>query len=121
MTYRPEEIEHINLVIWFEHHYPELAPDLHHFANERRCSVLEGRKLKRMGVKRGVFDLFLAFPHLHYHGLWLELKVNKNTLSPEQKEFMTQKTKRGYFCAAAWGFEQGKEMFLHYLKDYKSN
>ena len=46
---QPEKVEHINLVNWFTFHFPELEDDFHHFANERRCSVQEGRMLKRYG------------------------------------------------------------------------
>ena len=32
------------------------------------------RKMKKEGQKRGVSDLFLAYPHGSYCGLWIELK-----------------------------------------------
>ena len=58
MTLGKEQIDHINIVNWFNYQFPELSEDLHHFANERTCSVQQGRILKRMGVKRGVSDFF---------------------------------------------------------------
>jgi hypothetical protein len=116
MTLRPEEIDHINLVNWFHHEFPELADDFHHFANERMCSVQQGRLLKRMGVKKGVADFFLAVPMNGSHGLWLELKVNKNRPSKEQKEFLARKLLRGYEAYCVWGFESAKEFILGYLK-----
>ncbi len=57
-----ECIHHINTVNWFKYHYPELEEDFHHFANERKCSPMQGNLLKRMGVKKGVSDFFLALP-----------------------------------------------------------
>jgi hypothetical protein len=120
MSLKPEQITHINLYNWFVEKFPELEDDLHHFANERRCSVQEGRNLKRMGVKRGVSDFFLAFPVGEYAGLWLELKENNGKLSKEQIEFLNKKSSRGYMTASALGLEEGRMAFSHYLKGYKS-
>lgn len=114
----PEQIDHINLVNWFRYTYPELADDLIHIANERSCSPQHGRLLKRLGVKKGVSDLFLSYPINNYHGLWVELKVGKGKLSPEQIEFLERKAQRGYQAIAVWGFDAAKEYILTYLKDY---
>jgi len=121
MSLKPEQIDHINLINWFNHQFQELKDDLHHFANERKCSVQTGRTLKRMGVKKGVLDFFLALPQNGCHGFWLELKVGNNKLTPEQVQFMNRKTQRGYLCAACWGWEAGKELLLTYLRDYDKN
>lgn len=118
MPLQPEQIEHINVVNWFNYQFPELADDLHHFANERRCSIQQGRILKRMGVKKGVPDFFLAIPIDGYSGLWLELKVGKNKVTPEQEAFLNRKMARGYMCAACWGFEAAKELISNYLHNY---
>lgn len=115
MSLQPEQIDHINLINWFHHNYPELADDFHHFANERKCSVQQGRILKRMGVKKGVLDFHLALPFGEFHGLWVELKVGKGKLSPEQIDFINRKNARGYFAIAVWGFEAAKEIIKTYL------
>jgi len=119
MNLKPEQIDHINTINWFHHAYPELADDFHHFANERKCSVQYGRILKRMGVKKGVFDFFLALPLKGRAGLWIELKVNKNKMTKEQIEFAERKTIRGYDVVCVWGFEAAKNFILEYLKDFK--
>jgi hypothetical protein len=120
MSLKPEEIDHINLVNWFHHDFPELKDDFHHFANERRCSIIEGRKLKRMGVKKGVLDFFLALPvqnesGVWWAGLWVELKVGKGKLTPEQAAFIHRKLERGYEAIAVWGEEAAKAVILTYL------
>jgi hypothetical protein len=122
MPLSPEQIDHINLVNWFHHEFPEFADDLHHFANERRCSINEGRTLKRMGVKKGVADFFLAIPISHDNkaGLWLELKVGKGKLSPEQEKFLERKTARGYMAVAVWGKDAAKAVILAYLNKRES-
>jgi hypothetical protein len=115
---KKEQIEHINIVNWFKHKYPELEEDFHHFANERKCTPMQGQILKRMGVKKGVSDFFLAIPTREHAGLWIELKVDKGKLSSEQIEFINRKNQRGYCAMAVWGKEAAKEMILNYLKDY---
>jgi len=121
MSLKPEQIEHINVINWFNYTFPELEGDMHHFANERKCSQQEGRTLKRMGVKKGVADFFLAYPADGYHGFWLELKVGKNKLTQEQQDFLSRKSSRGYLCASCWGLEDAKELILTYLRNYKKN
>jgi len=125
---RAEEIDHINLVNWFDENFPELEEDFHHFANERFLIPQKdgshwqaGRKLKRMNVKKGVADFFLAFPVNDKHGLWIELKVGTNKLSPEQIAFLKRKSKRGYIALAVWGFDAAKQIILTYLTEYSSN
>ena len=120
MALKPEDIDHINLLNWFRHNYPQYDKDMHHFANERRCSVQEGMKLKRMGVRRGIPDFFLSVPMNDKHGLWVELKVGKNKPSPEQIEFLERQTKNNYVAVCVWGFEAGKQVILTYLNPTKT-
>ena len=128
MSLRPEEIDHINLVNWFNYTFPELEPDFHHFANERYLDVKKNpklwntaNKLKSMGVKKGVADFFLAIPLNGKAGLWLELKVGRNKPSKEQIDFGARKVMRHYEFAFVWGFEAAKTMIETYLKDYIAN
>lgn len=67
-----------------------------HIANERKTSPAHGAKLKRMGVKSGVSDLFLPRSNGKQHGLWIELKSAKGKLSETQLTFMTQMIEEGY-------------------------
>ena len=114
-----EQLEHINVVSWFHSQYPELADDLHHFANERKCTPWQGKVLQRMGVKKGVPDLFLAFPWGGRCGMWLELKVGKNKPTYEQRCFLERKAMNGYACGVAWGFYDAEKMIRMYLEGYK--
>lgn len=119
-----ERIDHINTVNWFKHHYPELNDDFHHFANERKIEKrggaehYQGRLLKRMGVKKGVADFFLALPQNGKAGLWIEFKVGTKKPSKEQEAFLARKAERGY--AAVWvsGTQAARDVISDYLKNY---
>jgi hypothetical protein len=128
MSLTPEQIDHINIVNWFHYEFPELADDFHHFANERFIDVKNNpglwqhaKNLSKMGVKKGVLDFFLAIPMNGKIGLWIELKVGKGKLSPEQIAFIERKIARGYEAVAVWGEEAAKVVILTYLnRDIKN-
>jgi len=101
---------------WVSYNLPDVFEDTHHFANQRSCSIQEGRKLKRMGVKRGVSDIFVAIPKNGKAGLWLELKVGSGKLSKEQSDFLERKKERGYDCHVAWGYSEAIDILLNYLE-----
>lgn len=118
MPLQPEQIVQINLVAWFNYTYPELENHLFHFANERKCSLQYGATLKRMGVKKGVYDIFLSVPHNDKAGLWLELKVGRNKATPEQLEFGKLMNKNGYKAIIVWGLDAAKNAIQSYLNNY---
>ena len=101
---------------WVSYNLPDVFEDTHHFANQRSCSIQEGRKLKRMGVKRGVSDIFVAIPKNGKSGLWLELKVGSGKPSKEQIDFLARKQERGYVCRVAWGYSDAIDILLDYLE-----
>lgn len=72
-------------------------------------------KLKKMGFKKGIADLFLALPKGDYHGLFLEIKRKGNYLNSEQKLFLKQSSKNNYACDVAYTVEEGMKIFDHYL------
>jgi hypothetical protein len=112
----PEQIIQINFINWFKHAYPELKKYIFHFANERKCSLAEGKVLKRMGVSAGVSDIFLAYPKNDKHGLWIEIKYGKNKLTDSQKKFLINMDKVGYEIAVARSLEECKQTILFYFQ-----
>lgn len=73
-------------------------------------------KLKAEGVKAGVFDIFLPAARLGYHGLFIEMKVGKNTLTGNQRAFRHFMELRGYRCAVCYGWEAAASEIRLYLK-----
>lgn len=93
---------------------------LFHIPNGGSRNIIEAAKLKRMGVRRGVFDYFLATPRLIegnlYSGAWLEMKAPKGRLKPEQKDWAQMMNDRGYVVAVCYDWEQARDFILHYLR-----
>lgn len=71
--------------------------------------------LKAEGVKAGVWDLMMPLPVGGKHGLWIEMKAGKNTLTPEQKAWREKMTALGYECAVCWNWEAAREAILAYI------
>lgn len=73
-------------------------------------------KLKATGVKAGVSDMLLPVRRGVWPGLFIELKVGKNTLSQEQKDFKNFVLGQGYGFAACWGWEAARKVIVEYLE-----
>lgn len=58
------------------------------------------RKGQRMepGLRPGVPDLLLPIERHGYIGMFLELKVNDNPLSPMQEVWLSKLAQQGYYC-----------------------
>lgn len=76
---------------------------------------LEGKRMKAEGVKAGVSDTFLSVPRKGFHGLYIEFKWGKNTLSAEQKAFLEDVKQNGYQTAVVYSFDQFTETINTYL------
>ena len=101
--------------------HPICKDYLFHIANERRCSMQEGVRLKAKGVKRGVSDLFLAYPVGNLAGFFIELKSPGKRPSEHQQEFMTLMQNAGYRVAWFCTVEKAWSAILEYLDIDKNN
>lgn len=63
-----------------------------------KSAVIEGKKFKRMGVKKGVPDIFIALPVNGYHGVFIEMKAPGEKLSPDQESMIINLRCNGYLC-----------------------
>lgn len=94
--------------------WPELGL-LFHIPNERRCTPQQGRLLKAMGVRSGVPDLFLPVARGGYHGLWIEMKTEDGTATPEQNWWGDRLLAQGYFWEVCHGWESAVRVLEWYL------
>ena len=91
----------------------------YHTPNERRASVTELVNLTAQGMKKGVPDNFIAEPRGKYHGLYIELKRSKKSLSrksPEQRAWIESLNEKGYKAVFCYGAEEAKRVVLEYIK-----
>ena len=91
----------------------------YHTPNERRASVTELVNLTAQGMKKGVPDNFIAEPRGKYHGLYIELKRSKKSLSrksPEQRTWIESLNEKGYKAVFCYGAEEAKRAVLEYIK-----
>lgn len=72
--------------------------------------------LKKMGLRTGAYDLFLALPKNGWHGAWFEMKRDRTSpVSDEQHEFGELMHRAGYFVRVCPGFDSFREALSVYL------
>ena len=94
--------------------WPELKL-LYHIPNGGSRNKKEAVKLKRMGVKAGVADLFLPVARSGYHGLYIEMKYEDGRLSKSQREFLTAAAAEQYCCLVCYSAADAIETLEKYM------
>ena len=69
------------------------------------------------GLVAGVPDLTLPIPRDPWHGLYMELKVEENDLTPAQFDWLIRLDSWGYAVTTCWTLETAKASLLEYLHD----
>jgi hypothetical protein len=116
---RWEDFEQIALMDWADYH-PIIAKYLFHIRNEAKRTYSEGVRAKRMGLKRGVSDLFLAYPRENYSGFWIELKRPKTkehaagVLNAYQKDFLMAMEEAGYKTGVFYSWTDAAKAIAEY-------
>lgn len=98
--------------------------------NGARLTIGQARKMVRMGLKKGVSDVLLAYPASGRSGLWVEMKKQRQhfrgkvaatkAVSAEQMEWLDRMSRSGFACAVAYGWADAKEIIEEYLRgDYR--
>lgn len=91
-----------------------------HFANEGKRSASYGQRLKRMGMRPGTADYFLAIPTKSSPGMFIELKRadrKKAALSVLQKQFLEDMSTHGYHAVVAFGADDAISQIEKYLTE----
>lgn len=114
-----EQIQVMNWAHWYAKQHPELKW-LHHIPNGGSRNRAEAVKLKQMGIKAGVADLFLPCPKGIYCGLYIEMKYGDNRRTDKQKEFLADMAGNGYFAATCYSADEAIRVLEEYvtLHDY---
>lgn len=115
---RSEDTEQIQVIQWArlrEGRYPELEW-LCHIPNGGSRNKAEAVKLKQMGVKPGIPDLFLPVANGPYHGLFIEMKYGKNTLQDSQRQCLRFLLAAGYHATVCYSAEITTSVIENYIK-----
>lgn len=106
-----EDQEQTKLAVWLT----KMGIKFYAIPNGGSRNMLEGLKLKRTGVQPGVPDICIPLACGPYHGLYIELKrVKGSKVSEAQHYWLGSLRDLGYYAEVAAGFEEAKEMVLHY-------
>lgn len=94
---------------------PELAM-LFAVPNGGLRNKLVAIKLRAEGVKAGVPDLMLPVSNKVYHGLVIEMKYGKNTVTDEQKLWLERFARHGWKTAVCYSADAAIKEICEYLK-----
>ncbi|CQI96085.1 VRR-NUC domain [Yersinia rohdei] len=87
-----------------------------HIPNEGKRGPKAARDAKRLGLRKGVPDLFLALPRGGYAGLWVEMKSEKGKVSVEQNQWIAKLCDGGYQVEICFCFDRAKVIIEHYFR-----
>ena len=97
-------------VRWFRYQYPHLV--IYAVPNGGSRNVREAQRLKTEGVLAGVADLVVLLPQ--GKSLYIEMKVNGNHQTDNQKEF--QKKALGHIYAVCYTFEEFQQVIENQIQ-----
>lgn len=111
-----EHEEQQALVEWAQLN-PAIGPYLISIPNEGKRSPMMGKRMRKMGLTRGVSDLLLAIPTSLHHGLFIELKRREKwVVTAQQLDFQKRMRDVGYEATICYGWDEARNAILNYLK-----
>ena len=114
-----EDNEQVAVFAWADWNldrWPELGL-LFHIPNGGYRHPATAARMKELGVKPGVPDLFLPAARGNYHGLWIEMKRQKGgKVSPMQTAWLESLTAQGYKTAVCRGATEAIMTIVDYLE-----
>lgn len=78
-------------------------------------TIIQGRKAKKSGNKKGVPDIILPYPSQGYHGLFIELKFGKNRPTKYQKEYIEYLNAHNYKAVVSYGAKEAIREIREYI------
>ena len=103
---------------WFWNSFPQYRRLLFHVPNENDRSdsnAIQGAIRKSLGVVPGVSDLILLIPRGGHGAFLIEMKDDKGTQKPAQKEWQSLVEAQGYKYIICRSLAQFKEEIYKYL------
>ncbi len=115
---QPETEEQAALIEWADKTVIDgicIGDYLIHIPNEGKRGPKAARDAKRLGLRKGVPDLFLALPRGGYAGLWIEMKVGEGKLSQHQTIWLQRLSSVGYRANCSFGFAESADLIVNYI------
>lgn len=113
-------------ITWFRLQYPDIV--IFAIPNGGKRNAIEAAKLKRTGTLAGVADLFIMKWGYYwkdcgnlgtclatYHGIFIELKVEKNSQTESQREFANKAMSAGYYYHVCRSIDEFMSTINEYL------
>ena len=95
--------------------HPELAL-MYKITNEGRRSRANGARMVAEGMKKGVPDICLPVARGGHHGLYIELKRERNSrVTKDQLEWIEALMDQGYAAAVCRGCDEAIRLITDYL------
>lgn len=83
--------------------------------NGGRRDSAEAAHLKRQGVRAGVPDICLAVARGGFHGLYIEMKVEPNKPTKNQKDWLANLYSQGFATKICYGCSEARIVIENYL------
>ena len=110
----PESQTQVAFFEWLNY-YPKIRAATFAIPNGGSRNLLEAVNLKRQGVTRGIFDVFMAILNKMACGLFIEFKTGKNKLTREQNAFMEILKSNNYQSAVCYSLNDARKAVTKYL------
>ena len=112
-----EHVEQAQFVLMVQAAFPQEISDLlFAIPNGGARHIRTALNLKAEGVRAGVPDLFFAYPHNGYNGLFIEMKRRKGGhVSDEQKHYIRMLIANGYAVEVCRGCDEAFNALVEYL------
>lgn len=72
-------------------------------------------RMKKEGVKSGVWDICVPIARQNYHGLYIEFKYGKGTLTDSQKRYQDFFEQQGYLCKVFYDSLKAFRFTINYI------
>ncbi len=100
---------------WLEYTLPHIRKRICSIPNSGLRSKAEGARQVQLGLKAGMPDLFMFMSYGGFHGLFIELKWGKNTLTDSQSAVLKDLIDGHYCCAVCYSFEEAQATIKAYI------
>lgn len=115
---QPELEEQAALIEWADKTVIDgirIGDYLIHIPNEGKRGPKAAKDAKRLGLRAGVPDLFLALPRGGYAGLWIEMKSKQGTVTFQQIKWLTRFADVAYKTSICKSLTDAKGVIERYI------